>query len=54
MLVYSAGLRVGEVVRLRAEDIDSKRMPIHIKGSQGRRDKYTMLSETTLEVLRQC
>ncbi|MBI5050334.1 MAG: tyrosine-type recombinase/integrase [Nitrospirae bacterium] len=26
MLVYSAGLRVGEVVKLKSEDIDSKRM----------------------------
>jgi site-specific recombinase XerD len=52
MLVYSAGLRVGEVVRLRPEDIDSKRMLIHIKASKGRKDRYTLLSETTLETLR--
>lgn len=52
MLVYSAGLRVGEVVRLKPEDIDSKRMLIHIKGSKGRKDRYTLLSEKTLEVLR--
>jgi integrase/recombinase XerD len=36
MLLYSAGLRVGEMVKLRPEDIDSKRMLIHIKGSKGR------------------
>jgi len=53
MLIYSAGLRVGEVVRLKIEDIDSKRMLIHIKGSKGRKDRYTMLSETALETLRQ-
>ncbi len=53
MLVYSAGLRVGEVVKLRPEDIDSKRMLIHIKGSKGRKDRYTMLSKTALEVLRE-
>ncbi len=35
MLVYSAGLRVGEVVRLKLEDIDSKRMLIHIKEAKG-------------------
>jgi integrase len=35
MFVYSAGLRVGEVVGLRAEDIDSNRMLIHIKGGKG-------------------
>lgn len=53
MLVYSAGLRVGEVVRLRVEDIDSKRMLIHVKGSKGRKDRYTILSERALETLRQ-
>jgi site-specific recombinase XerD len=52
MLTYSAGLRVGEVVKLKLEDIDSKRMLIHIKGSKGRKDRYTMLSETALDILR--
>jgi site-specific recombinase XerD len=52
MLVYSAGLRVGEVVRLKVEDIDSKRMLIHIKGSKGRKDRYTLLSENALKTLR--
>jgi len=53
MLVYSAGLRVGEVVRLKPEDIDSKRMLIHIKGAKGRKDRYTLLSETALGILRE-
>jgi site-specific recombinase XerD len=39
MLVYSAGLRVGEVIRLKIEDIDSKRMLVHIKGAKGRKDR---------------
>ncbi|MEW6410376.1 MAG: tyrosine-type recombinase/integrase [Nitrospirota bacterium] len=51
MLVYSAGLRVGEVVRLKSDDIDSRRMLIHVKGAKGRKDRYTMLSETALAVL---
>lgn len=53
MLVYSAGLRVGEVVKLKPEDIDSKRMLVFIKGAKGRKDRYTMLSEKALEVLRE-
>lgn len=53
MLVYSAGLGVGEVVTLRPEDIDDKRMLIHIRGAKGRKDRYTMLSETALNVLRE-
>ena len=52
MLIYSAGLRVGEVVKLKPEDIDSRRMLIHIKGAKGRKDRYTILSETALDVLR--
>ena len=36
-LAYSAGLRVGKVVKLKPEDIDSKRGLIYIKGSKGRK-----------------
>lgn len=39
MLIYSAGLRVGEVVKLKPEDIDSRRMLIHIKGAKGRKER---------------
>lgn len=53
MLVYSAGLSVSDVVKLKIEDIDSKRMLIHVKGAKGRKDRYTLLSETALEMLRQ-
>lgn len=53
MLVYSAGLRVGEVVKLKPEDIDSKRMLIHVRGSKGRKDRYTLLSKMALEILRE-
>lgn len=51
MLVYAAGLRVGEVVRLKPEDIDSDRMLIHVRQAKGRKDRYVMLSPVALEVL---
>lgn len=51
-LIYSAGLRVGEVVRLKTEDIDSNRMLIHVKQGKGRKDRYTILSQISLEMLR--
>ncbi len=51
-LIYSAGLRVGEVVKLRPEDINSERGLIHIKGGKGRKDRYTILSQTALKILR--
>lgn len=51
-LIYSAGLRVGEVVKLTAQDIDSQRMLIHVVQGKGRKDRYTVLSEIALEQLR--
>ncbi len=51
MLTYSAGLRVGEVVKLRVGDIDGNRKLIHIKGAKGRKDRYTLLSDVAFEAL---
>jgi site-specific recombinase XerD len=50
---YSAGLRVGEVVRLKVCDIDSKRMQLRVTGGKGHKDRYTLLSENVLPVLRE-
>lgn len=52
VMIYSAGLRVGEVVKLKIEDIDSKRMMIHVCQGKGRQDRYSLLSEMALKVLR--
>ena len=51
MLIYSAGLRVSEVVKLKPEDIDTERKLIHIKGAKGGKDRYTLLSDIALDVL---
>lgn len=51
-LIYSAGLRVGEVVKLKPQDIDSERMLIHVVQGKGKKDRYTVLSEIALEQLR--
>ncbi|MBU2997343.1 site-specific integrase [Cellulophaga baltica] len=51
-LIYSAGLRIGEATNLKLKDIDSKRMLIHIQGAKGKKDRYTLLSEMFLELLR--
>ena len=48
---YAAGLRLGEVCRLRVEDIDSRRMVIHVRG-KGNRERLTLLSPRLLELLR--
>jgi len=52
MLMYSGGLRVGELVKLKPEDMDAERGVIHIRGSKGRKDRYTILSKSALVVLR--
>ncbi|MDI6767950.1 MAG: tyrosine-type recombinase/integrase [Bacteroidota bacterium] len=52
MLIYSAGLRVGEVVRLKIADIDSQRKLIYLKSTKGKKDRYTILSDVALATLR--
>lgn len=51
--VYSAGLRVSEVARLKLADIDSKRMQIFVEDAKGKKDRYVNLSPLLLDLLRQ-
>jgi len=51
--IYGSGLRVSEAVSLRPEHIESKRMMLRIEQGKGRKDRYTILSRTCLELLRQ-
>jgi site-specific recombinase XerD len=52
MTIYSAGLRISEVMRLTAQDIDSARMVICVRQGKGRKDRYTVLSGQLLGILR--
>ncbi|MFH1679939.1 MAG: site-specific integrase [Candidatus Eisenbacteria bacterium] len=52
MAIYSGGLRISEACTLRPGDIDSKRRVIHIRAGKGGRDRYTILSERFLALLR--
>ena len=52
MLVYSSGLRVSEVVKLRIDDIDVGRNLIQVNGAKGRKYRYTVLSDVAVEVIR--
>jgi integrase/recombinase XerD len=51
-IAYGCGLRVGEVARLQAGDIDSARMVIHVRQSKGRKDRLVPLPACLLEELR--
>lgn len=53
MTVYSSGLRVSEVTKLKLTDIDSKNMQIFIREGKGKKDRYTLLSQANLEILRE-
>lgn len=52
-LLYSAGLRRGELLDLQLTDIDSKRMLIRVAHAKGNKDRYTLLSEKVLKDLRE-
>jgi site-specific recombinase XerD len=51
-LLYSSGLRRGELINLKISDIDSKRMMVYIRGGKGKKDRYTILSHASLADLR--
>ena len=52
MTIYGSGLRISEALNLKVTDIDSKQMRIFIRRGKGSRDRYALLPEKTLEILR--
>ena len=51
-VAYGAGLRAGEVIALKASDVDSERMTLRVEQGKGGKDRYAMLSPVLLERLR--
>ncbi len=52
LVTYSMGLRLGETLRLTVADIDSQRMLVHVRMGKGNKDRFVILPELTLVVLR--
>lgn len=48
-LLYSAGLRLGELVKLRPEDLDRDRRTIHVRQGKGAKDRRTILAPSVME-----
>lgn len=53
MTVYGSGLRLSEIVGLKVSDIDSKNMRIFIRQGKGKKDRYAILSQKSLDMLRE-
>jgi len=51
-LLYSTGLRLGEALNLRVEDIEASAMRIRVNDGKGNKDRYTLLSMDLLDMLR--
>lgn len=51
VLLYSSGLRIGEVCRLKYKDIDRKHLRIHITRGKNRSDRFAILSTQALAIL---
>lgn len=52
MTMYSAGLRVSEVANLKVSDVDSQKMQLLIQNGKGGKDRFAILSQACLDVLR--
>lgn len=50
-VMYSSGLRIGEVCHLRYEDIDRTHMRVHILHSKNKQERYAVLSNYALDIL---
>jgi site-specific recombinase XerD len=51
-VIYSAGLRLSEACHLKVSDIDSHQMRIRVQQGKGAKDRYTLLAQNTLDLLR--
>ncbi|MEZ4796778.1 MAG: site-specific integrase [Flavobacteriaceae bacterium] len=50
-LIYSAGLRIGELLKLKLADIHIQRKQVFIKSAKGRKDRYVTLADSFIPLL---
>jgi integrase/recombinase XerD len=50
-LLYSSGIRVGELVRLRVFDLDAERNLVHVRRGKGAKDRYTLYSDAAAQAV---
>jgi site-specific recombinase XerD len=50
-LLYSCGLRVGELCALKVADVDLQRLQVHVHQGKGRKDRYTGMAKSLLPLV---
>jgi len=50
-LIYSAGLRISELINLKLTDFQIQRKQIHLRNGKGRKDRYVTLADSFLPLL---
>jgi site-specific recombinase XerD len=50
-LIYSAGLRIGDLINLRIQDMDIDRRQIIVKNGKGRKDRYIIMANSFVPLL---
>ena len=53
MTLYSAGLRISELLNLKIKDLDYDQMKIHVRDAKGNKDRFTILSGKLAEMLKE-
>lgn len=51
-LMYAAGLRVSEIVKLRVQDVNLEELTLFVRGGKGKKDRLTVFSESLKDALR--
>ena len=50
-MIYSSGLRIGELLNLKLKDLDVERRQVFIRNSKGRKDRVVVMAESILPLL---
>ncbi len=50
-LLYSSGLRIGELINLELRHIDVDRKQLHVKNAKGRKDRYVSIADSFIPIL---
>ena len=53
MTIYGSGLRLSEAVNLKVSNIDGRQKRIFVRSGKGNRDRYALLPQKTLDILRE-